>query len=132
MIAWLDNTGMPWVVGLTILGVFGLFSFLAGRWAGETRASSPLTPSERVVLLHELAKHGLAYSLVYGFLAILILPLLKFVDLTDQTTSNIVFLLIGHISTKVEPVTFRYFGSPAGTGSKPSDDDKPPPPIKIP
>jgi hypothetical protein len=101
-----------WVLALA---AFGLAGFVFAR-------RLPLSPRERRELYADITGHFIALLLVLGFLGVVFIPIMGFVDIKDATVTAFVGVVLGYASGKAEAVVGRYFGRRESDGEHPPAD----------
>lgn len=99
------------LVGLIAVAI-GLVAvaYLAGRRAGTT--VQPWTQTDRMDWAREWTGNIMALLLVNGFLCVLLVSLLGYVDIANNAVSLLVGNAIGAISGTLRPALDRYYGRP--------------------
>lgn len=69
-----------------------------------------MTHQERIELINELARHGLAFVLITGFLGLTYVAVLGYVNLESPTIAGFLGTILGAIGVKIEPPIVDYFG----------------------
>lgn len=82
-----------------------------------------MTHDERIELLENIARHGLAFTLVVGFLGLAYVAVLGFVNLESPTIAGFLGTILGAVGVKIEPAIVAYFGRRRIEDVKPEKKD---------
>lgn len=68
-----------------------------------------MSGEDRRPVVEDYTAHAIAFVIVFGFFAIIMVALLGFVDIRDPTIAAFVGTAIGYAAGKLDPVLTRYF-----------------------
>ena len=72
----------------------------------------------------DMTRTIIAFAIVIGFFAVVLVVLLGFVDVTDPTLAKLIGMMFGYLTALLNPVVFRYFGQtpPAAAVPPPTEE----------